>query len=239
MLSGLLLLGACKSSDNQIVIEGELDHGGNKMIRLARIGETGPVMLDSLRMQDGRFTFVLKPTDAEEEQQLSYPMLYQLILSKDNGLTTMAQIGDHLSVTADADRLVQTYRVTGNQEAVWMASLDSALAVFVEKTQPLWNLYQQQMDNDSVREAVEQQYNMLVEQHTRFLHHFIQEHPADFASYMAFYQRYNRRCFFDEQQDFDILKALTDSLSARYPEHPYVMRMQQKVTLIEQQHDTD
>lgn len=211
------------------------------MIRLARLDKGGYVVkLDSMRMHNGHFEFVLQASTEEQQQILAQPMLYQLSLEEDNTLTTMAQRGDQIHITADAKNLIQTYRASGSRNASLMSSLDSAQTVFVQQVQPLWEAYQQDISNDSLRASLQAQYLELIDQHTRFLRHFIQEHPSDMASYVAFYQSYNRLRFFDNQRDFDLLKMLTDTLSARYPDHPYLQQMQQKVEILElQQHDTD
>ena len=236
----LLCLSSCNSSDKQVVISGDIQHGRNGMIRLARLDNAEMVKIDSVRMRNGHFEFVLTAATEEQKEILARPMLYQLSLSDDNTLTTLAQKGEHIHISASADNLIQTYRAKGGREAVLMTTLDSALTAFVKQVQPLWNFYQQHIDNDTLRENVEAQYYELVNQHTRFLRKFIKEHPSDMASYVAFYQSYNRLRFFDNRKDFDLMKKLTETLSARYPNHPYLQKMQQKVELLEsQQYDTD
>lgn len=236
----LLCLSSCSSSDKQVVIIGDIQHGRNGMIRLVRLDNAEMVKIDSVRMRNGHFEFVLTAATEEQKEILARPMLYQLSLSDDNTLTTMAQKGEHIHISASADNLIQTYRAKGGREAVLMTTLDSALTAFVKQVQPLWNFYQQHIDNDTLRENVEAQYYELVNQHTRFLRKFIEEHPSDMASYVAFYQSYNRLRFFDNRKDFDLMKKLTETLSARYPNHPYLQKMQQKVELLEsQQYDTD
>ncbi|MCR4964746.1 MAG: DUF4369 domain-containing protein [Bacteroidales bacterium] len=236
----LLLLASCQSADHQMVISGELENGGSRMIRLARIDNSETVLLDSMYMKNGYFEFALEAITDEQKEILSRPMMYKLILSDDNTVTTMAQLGESIRIMADADNMIQTYRATGARQAELICSLDSALTVFVHQVDPLWNKYQQNLEEDSIREKLEAQYVDLVEQHTRFLRDFIEQHQSDLASYIAFYQSYNRRSFFNEQKDFALLKKLTESLMEQYPEHPYLQRMQQKVEFLEsQQHDTD
>lgn len=240
LLTLLLCFTSCNSSDKQVVISGDIQHGRDRMIRLARLDNAEIVKLDSVRMRNGHFEFVLTAATEEQKEILARPMLYQLSLSDDNTLTTMAQKGEHIFISADADNLIQTYRAKGGREAVLMTTLDSALTAFVKQVQPLWDFYQQHIDNDTLRENVEAQYYELVKQHTRFLRQFIKEHPSDMASYVAFYQSYNRLRFFDNNKDFDLMKTLTETLSARYPNHPYLQKMQQKLELLEsQQYDTD
>lgn len=53
------------------------------------------------------------------------------------------------------------------------------------------------------------------------------------ASYIAFFQSYNRRNFFDIYQDLDILKQINNNLSKVYPESEYVKAMKNMADLIE------
>jgi len=236
----VLLLTSCYSADQQVVISGELQNGGSRMVRLARIDNAEKVLLDSMYMKNGYFEFAIEANTDEQKEILSCPMMYQLILNDDNTITTMAQQGESIRIMADADNMIQTYRATGARQAELICSLDSALTTFVKQVDPLWNNYQQHLEEDSIRENLESQYMDLVKQHSHYLRDFIEQHPSDMASYIAFYQSYNRRSFFNEQQDFELLKKLTESLEAKYPEHPYLQRMQQKVEILEsQQHDTD
>ena len=53
------------------------------------------------------------------------------------------------------------------------------------------------------------------------------------ASYIAFFQSYNRRNFFDIYQDLDILKQINNNLSKVYPESEYVKAMKNMAALVE------
>ena len=228
-----IVLVSCQSNKNKIIIEGVLNNATNEKIRLALVTTDGLTFIDSMKMKKGQFHFEIEAKTKEERQLAATPMMYQLMLSLDNTLTTLAQGGDHIVFEADAHNLIQSYHVKGSEEAVLMGQLDSALNAFVEPTENLFVTYQINIENDSIRSAIEQEYLNLLDEHKQYLLQFIQKHPDNMASYIAFYQSYNRRCFFDETENIDLLKKLTASLKKKYPDSPYIQRMQQHVELLE------
>lgn len=226
-------LAACSDRNTSVTIEGDLTNAGNQMIRLALITADGMDILDSVNMRNGHFSFKISSEDERIKERENAPMMFQLFLSNENGLATMAKKGDRLKITADAQDLTRTYHISGGEEAVLMYQLDSALASFVVPSEKLFEFYQQNIENDSVRADIEAQYVKMLNNHRDYLLDFIDKHPNNMASYIAFYQSYNRRNFFDVYRDLDILKKINTNLSKVYPESEYVKAMMNMVEMVE------
>lgn len=239
LIAAVAILSSCQKKQNEIIIEGTLKNATDEMVRMALIDIDDAYLLDSVKIQDGHFKFVLKAESEADKARFSSPMLYQIILSYDNTLTTLAQGGDHITIDADAKDLVSNYHVSGGEEAVLMGQLDSALTAFVKPTEKLYETYQMNLENDSARAEIEKQYLIMLDKHKAYLTKFIQEHPNNMASYIAFYQNYNRRSFFSEEEDFAILKKLTDSLKEKYPNNPYIKNMLQHVEVLDMVQKTE
>ena len=111
--------------------------------------------------------------------------------------------------------------------------LDSALTVFVTESNKLYEVYQENLENDSARGEVETLYMNLLFSHREFLEKFIADHPNNMATYIAFFQSYNRRNFFDVYQDLDVLKQINANMSKVYPESEYVKTMIHIVEMVE------
>ena len=229
LLAFCLLLSACQQRGTNIVIEGDFTHGGNALVRLSLVGPDETVVLDSMKMKDGHFSFTLKANDDESCARAATPMLYRLDLGHNNAITTIAQGGQHLRFTADAANLVRTSRVCGGEEALLCCQLDSALSVLAQQAEEWYPLYQKNIENDSIRAGIEASYMDLVNAHTSYLLDFIQHHPQNMASYMAFYQQYNRRVFLDREKYDDLLRTLTQSLKQQYPDSPYILMMERRM----------
>ena len=225
LLFSLLL--SCSRTD-VIELSGELEHGNGRMLHLSLLTAEGLQPLDSLVVRHNTFRFKLN-TDEVEWLEAGQPVFLQLSFTPDNGLTTLARGGESVSFRADANQLVSSYRVSGPEDAQLMWRLDSALASFVRCTDTLLQIYHYYMDVDSVRGAVEQRYNKAVKDHRQFLRGFIQCHPQSFSTMIAFYQGYNHLRFFDETEDADLLRSLTDSLAICYPNSQYVSYLQSRV----------
>lgn len=224
---------ACSDRNTSVTIEGDLTNAGNQTIRLALITADGMDLLDSVNMRDGHFCFKVSSEDERIKERENAPMMFQLFLSDENGLATMAKKGEHLKISANAQDLTRTYHISGGEEAVLMYQLDSALAAFVAPSEKLYETYQKNVDNDSIRTEIEAQYVKMLNNHRQYLEDFIDKHPNNMASYIAFYQSYNRRNFFDLYQDLDILKQINTNISKVYPESEYVKAMINMVNMVE------
>lgn len=240
-----MALAACHYDKNRIVIEGTLDNAGREQIRLAVILPDGNCFIDSTKLKNGQFRFEIQARSQAEKNRAATPMMYQLSLSDDNTLTTIAKGGDHIRISANAENLIRGYHVEGGEEAVLVGQIDSALALFADSCDHLLAIFQQYVDNDSVRENIEKTYLPMTEQHKAYLADFIQQHPDKIASYIALYQSYNRRYFFNEDEKLGMLKQLNESLQRQYPNNPYLLEMQQHLEVLtlreqyKQRYDTD
>ena len=228
-----MILASCADRNVSVKIEGDIQNGGNQMIRLALITAEGMDMIDSANLHDGHFLFKISSENERIKERENSPMMFQLFLSEDNSLATMAKKGDRLKLTADAQDLTRTYKITGGEEAVLMYQLDSSLTAFVIPTEKLYETYQKNSENDTIRAEIEAQYVNMLQNHQKYLQDFIKSHPNNMASYIAFFQSYNRRNFFDIYQDLDILKQINNNLSKVYPESEYVKAMKNMADLIE------
>ena len=228
-----MTLVACTDRNMSVKIEGNIQNGGNQMIRLAVITSEGMDMIDSAKLRNGHFEFKISSKDGRTNELENAPLLFQLFLSEENSLATLAKKGERLKITADAQDLTRTYQITGGEEAILMHQLDSSLTAFVISSEKLYETYQKNIENDSVRADIEAQYVKMLQNHKNYLRKFIQNHPDNMAAYIAFFQSYNRRNFFDLYQDLDMLKQINNNLSKVYPKSEYVQAMKNMADLIE------
>ncbi len=234
-----VIFAACGKWKTSVVISGDIQDGDNQMIQLALVTADGLNFIDSANMKDGHFDFKVSSDNELIKERENAPMMFQLFLSDNNSLATMAKKGEKLNITANAKDLTQTYRISGGEEAVLMQHLDSALTVFVTEANKLYEVYQENIENDSVRGDIETRYMNLLFSHREFLEKFIANHPNNMATYIAFFQSYNRRNFFDIYQDLDMLKKINANMSKVYPESEYVKTMIHIVEMVESQQPTE
>ena len=228
-----MILASCADRNVSVNISGDIQNGGDKMLRLALITTEGMDIIDSANMRDGHFEFKISSEDERIKERENAPMMFQLFLSEENSLATMAKKGERLKITADAEDMTRTYHISGGEEAMLMHQLDSSLTAFVIPTEKMYETYQKNSENDSVRAEIEAQYVKMLQDHKNYLRGFIQNHPDNMASYIAFFQSYNRRNFFDIYQDLGMLKQINNNLSRVYPESEYVKAMKNMANMIE------
>ena len=235
----LLLLTACNNRNVAVTISGNLSNADNQMIRLALITADGMEFIDSTNLRNGQFEFKISSDNELIKERENAPMMFQLFLTEDNCLATMAKKGEHLKITADAKDMVRTYNISGGEEAVLIHQLDSSLTAFVIPSEKLYEEYQKTMEDDSARAEIEAQYVVMLQNHRQYLENFIETHPNNMASYIAFYQSYNRRNFFDIYRDLDVLKKINANMEKVYPESEYVKSMKNIVEMVEMQMSRD
>lgn len=221
----LLLLCTC-THRNDVVIKGHIEEGYGRTIYLSLVTTDGIRMLDSASLSRGFFSFVIKDEQLSLTVPKGNPAFYQLALSDDNAMTTVAQAGQTIEIKANAKSLVKTYHVSGSADALLMWQLDSALACFVSATDTLLWVYETNMDNDSIRADVEKRYNALADNHTLYLRQFVKENAQSMSAIIAFYQVYNNRKFLDEKTDADVFSLLVDALTKKYPTNEYISYLQ-------------
>lgn len=235
MLISAVLATGCSDRNVSVTISGDIQNGGNQMMRLALITSDGMDFIDSTNLKDGRFEFKISSENELIKERENAPMMFQLFLSEENSLATMAKKGEHLRITADAKDMVRTYRISGGEEAVLIHQLDSSLAAFVIPSEKLYEEYQKTLEDDSARAEIEAKYVVMLQNHRQYLENFIEKHPNNMASYIAFYQSYNRRNFFDIYRDLEVLKTINANMEKVYPESEYVKSMENIADMVERQ----
>jgi hypothetical protein len=83
-----------------------------------------------------------------------------------------------------------------------------------------------------VRGLVEKAYNQLVYNHTTFLKDFIAENPTSIATIAAFYQRYNRKIFFIEDENLPLLEQIYQQLVIIYPDNENIKWINNRIEMI-------
>ena len=226
-------LASC-NRNNTITFKGTLRNESPKYIYLSKVTVDGVILLDSAEVKRGKFALHVKAQNDQEKEQLADPAFYRISFNPDNAFTTLAHAGEHLEINAAADSLIKTYTITGGHDAELIQQLDHQLKLFIDTT---WFLETAEHfinpNNDSLREVIEVYYLKTVDCHTRYLRKFIDENMNSLAAITAFYQVYNKRRFFDETKDIELLKKIYENLIKIYPNNENVLFLKQRIDLVE------
>ncbi len=231
-LTSIMMVG-CRQGGQEIVFTGELTDSPSKQIYLSEVTPEGTLLLDSCLPENGKFRFVLREKLKELQERRQTPHFYRLSFSEENGFTTVAKNGEILNIKADGMNMVTTYTVSGSEEAQLMWQLDRQLSRFIDSTEVLQAIYENDIENDSLRSRVEEVYLILADNHTRYLLNFIASHPNSITTIPAFYQRYNRKIFFPEEENLSLLQQIYQNLVILYPDNENVQYLKKRIESIE------
>lgn len=223
----ILTLFSCKSNDKNIHIEGKLSQCSYSRIYLYKVSPDGETIVDSSEIRNGIFS--LKDKLNKDQIQRTSPGFYKLYISETNHILTIASKGETIHIEAKADSLVKTYQVTGGKEAFLVHELDMQLKSFIDSVETLYFSYEQNKYNDTVKLAIESEYNRLVANHQAFLIHFIQKNKGTLATLNAFYQSFNRRIFLPEQDNISLLNEILLNIKVKYPQNENIPFIESRI----------
>lgn len=159
----ILGLQSCVSKKQKINFNGELSHCKYSKIYLYKVTPTGTFVIDSSEIIQGKFS--LTDNMDQYSDPNNYPCFYKVFLTQKNHILTIASMGESLHFKANADSLVKTYHVSGGHDAQLLNQLDIRLKMFVDSVETLYDSYETNQYNDSVKVMIETKYNKLVENH--------------------------------------------------------------------------
>ena len=200
---------------NGVTFNGTITGADGRYLTVTRTCAGETVLTDSVQIRDGHFRLTLPVGD-------DGPAFYRISICNNNAFTTLASKGETVTIEADAESLVRSYRATGSPDAERMGQLDHQLALFADSTDYLMVLYNQQTDDDSLREAIEWAYLQIKANHTAFLRNFIAQNSESLSCLAAFYQRYNQCIFLPEKENVELLQELYGQWKQLYPENKEV-----------------
>lgn len=228
-----ILMAGCRERRQEIEFTGELSDSPSNWIYLSEVTPEGAFILDSCFIENGQFRFVLYEKQKGLQESRQTPHFYRLSFSSDNGFTTIAKNGEIITFKADGNDLVTTYTASGSEEAQLMWQLDRQLSRFIDSTEVLQTIYENEIEDDSIRSRVEYVYLILVENHTKYLLNFISSHPNSMTTIAAFYQRYNRKIFLPEEENLALLQQIYQNLVILYPDNQNVQYLKKRIESIE------
>jgi hypothetical protein len=218
-LSIILLLG-CKQ--NKIIISGEIEHCNSSYLLLMQILPDEVVAIDTVLILNGKFSHRIK------SEQVG---VFLLKFSNDIFLPFIAEKGDKLIFSGDADNLLKTYTIQGNEETKLLLKTQRELDDVYRQTELLSKEFVRHTYNDNFDsiKIIGSIYTVLFEQHKAYLTDFIRSNPDKLASLMAFYQTLGHNAFFSIKEDKKLLEEIYPILSKKYHNSLYINDLKEKL----------
>ena len=100
----ILILSGCYGDNYRI--KGDIDNANDRTLILEKMQLDRDLLIDSVKLdEDGEFSFY--------GEKLNVPTFFKLKLSESNYITLLLDSTEHVTVTADAGNLENTYRLRG------------------------------------------------------------------------------------------------------------------------------
>lgn len=227
-----LLFFCCEREQNMLVLNGKFTQDYTGKIYLSKVTPNGLILLDSSIVKNSSFQFKVKSDHPKNEESVLQPAFYQLWISPVNGFVTIGRGRETLEMEIDPQSMVKSYTISGGEDAELMWQLDQMLKSFINTIDPIYEIYETHIENDSIREEIEATYQELLQQYKIDLKNFILENKKSLVAIPAFYQVYNRRRFIDEESNLELLQMIYDELRVQFPNHEDVLFLEERIERI-------
>jgi peroxiredoxin len=217
----LIFLGSCKKRPDGTEISGNITNGENQQLRLEELSIQQVSFKDSAFIEDNGDFSMITP--------ISHKGFYRLSLGQNNFVILILDSAESVTINADAANLAETYKVKGSKDSELLWELNDFLKNNYRTRDSLQRAFQEYMgtpEQDEVAGKIEAEFEKSIESLRGYIKTFIENNPQSFATLAAIEQ-------LDPDQDFSYFKMVSNNLSERYPESPYVQALNNRVEELE------
>lgn len=214
-------LSGCYSDNYRI--KGTITNGDNRTLVLEKMQLNRDLAIDSVALdEDGNFSF--------HGDKLTTPTFFKLKLSDKNYLTLLLDSTEHVTVTASAKNLENSYRLEGSIESRKIQILNERLKTLRDTVDSLLEVYNSlpAEGNPQRKNEIGEQLLIALDAHKSFIGSFVMDNPRSFASYYALFQRLSDNTMvlnvMDKKEQV-YFATIATSLNLMYPESPRVKQL--------------
>ena len=209
VLAGLIFFSSCKKS-NQFTISGKISHAEGDTIYLEEllVSTTKPFAKKVIN-EKGEFEF---------QGTATIPTFYLLKLSDNKFVTLLVDSIDNVFIEADIANFGKEYVVQGSLGSIQIKELTENLNRTEHKLDSLRqlnNLYKANPEYENLKEKWTEEYNVLIEEQSKFSTNFVLKNPFSMASVYALYQKYKDQSYVI--RDLQTMRTAASALNAIYP----------------------
>jgi hypothetical protein len=206
------LIAGCNSK-NSVTISGNITNPKGKYLKLWRVDVNVPSLTDSAKISSGgSFRFRFKASD---------PEFYQMGYSPSEFVTLLVKPGDEVFLRFPSANLFPEYSVKGSPDSDMIRELETRLAGTRKALDSLRIVYETAVSEkapEKVLTTTEEEITRVVNEQRNHNIGFVLDNLNSLVSIIAIYQRFNDESYvLYHNRDLQIMKLLSDTLSARYP----------------------
>jgi peroxiredoxin len=204
---------SCKNKDYNFEVTGEIHDAENQLVVLNEMTLENLVPIDSARIKnDGNF---------ELKGFTDVAKFYSLQLENGSSITLAITPGDEIEVTANAEKLEQSYEVEGSDDSKMIRQLVKRQFEAIQKISKLGKIYQDSIESENLMEIkakLDSTYDRIMEEHKNYTVNFIKGNPGSLASLMALYHDLGPRNYvMDPGTDLKYFVMVDSAMQELYP----------------------
>jgi peroxiredoxin len=211
MLAGIFMI-SC-SNKNEFRIEGTLDGGAGKQIRLDLVMTNHLSTLDSTVLDD-KGHFILKG-------ELEQPTFGILRTPADQMFMVILHPGDRITVTGSYDNLEKEHTVQGSEDTKLFEAFRVYLQKNIDQLEALNMTYRDSLQSPNIAEITKdlrERSMAVINDQKAYTRQFLTDHAGSLASLLALYQQIAPGMYImDPMEDLLYYERVDSALNAKYP----------------------
>ncbi len=232
VLFWLIMFISCGGNTSNIMISGVVTDAPNHLILLREASDNQIQTIDSTRTDSlGLFSFSVLVDE---------PKFYMLQLEGETEpIILLVKPDDKIELKAQKYSFGRDYSVVGSKESVLVRDLNIRLNEAAKRIDSMASYYRKSIDHpkfDSIKLALDSNYDKLIEEHRNFTINFIKENRYSLVSIIALYQQFDKKTYvLNKREDFHLFQLVDSVLYPLYPNNQLVNNLHVNVKKIKDQ----
>lgn len=204
---------SCHHQKNDIVIKGSISGNPPSSFKIIELMPNGTRFVDSASIINGKFKYSIS------QKSTSF---YQLMFGAEETFIFTAKGGDNLFFSGNFTMGKHTFEMKGSDENDVFMEMNRRLDECYKVTDSLSNILKTAMykeDYLEVKKSIDESYQNTFDKHRQWLISVINNNSQSLISLMAYYQALGKNRFFDDVEDFHLMKLIHDNLRKEFMEN--------------------
>ena len=231
ILSLIMLLASCSNKD-EIVIEGTLDNGANKVIYLEEMSPEARIFIDSVRLDSkGHFKY---------RYALPYKTFVTVHVSEPDYIVLLPDLGEKIVMHGDYNALTTSYTLDGNGESqlLWQLQdysnhgaevLRDIVATDTKNRELLNNGDMSEEEYQHEHDLTDSIYLETFAEQQQYIVHFIEDNLGSLSTLIALYKPFNNTPLVNPADSFEFYEAVLEGLQETIPDNPHTIHFKNEV----------
>lgn len=226
----LILIISCQKK-NEAVVNGTIWNGEGKYLYYSDFTNNPNTPDSSILGTDGKFKIRIQATN---------PRDFAFFVKKGDYIRLIVSPGEKIELSAHADSMQLSYKVTGSLYSEQVFELYKHLNYNIDRVDSLSIIFRQYQNSnklDSILPILRKKSDAIFRNERDFLLSFIENNPGSPASYVALSMQFNARApIFKAYEDYEWFKKVDSALNISYPAsdissfiHSFVMKVEDKI----------